>query len=113
MKEKLLNCLGSIIGIILIGVLIYFGMKWQKSRDDKNPWIGTFYKIIEEEKAITDSERFETIDMCRDWADERASFYSLKEGEWDYECGTGCEFEDDTIVSGKKVNTYECSEVTK
>lgn len=117
MKEKLKEVggktLGCLLTIVIIGLAIYFGMRWQANRDAKYPWVGTLYKVTDEERDIREDDRFRTLDECRNWALERADYFEWGEGEWDYECGTGCEYTDQSVIDGKDVHTYECDEVTK
>lgn len=117
MKENFIEGIkkffGCCLGIVLVGVLIAGGMKYQEKQENKYPWKGTFYRIIEQDSMLTDSKDFESLEKCRDWAEERADHYNLREKEYDYSCGTGCTYKDNEVIDGKKVNNYECSELTK
>lgn len=102
--------LGLIVAIALIALLIYFGMTWQRSRDERYPWKGTFSKISETTPS-KESDEFKTLEECKAWAADRASDLGLSEGQWEFSCGSGCEFTDDTIVSGRRIRNYDCDEL--
>lgn len=105
--------MGVVIGIAFIVGVLALAMKIQKNHDEENPWKGVFYKIVDELPEINDSSDFKTLEDCRKWANEKADKAGYKEGEWDYSCGTGCTFKDDTVSGGKKIKNYDCSELTK
>jgi len=96
--------------MILIPVLIAVGMSLQEKHDEKYPWRGTFYMY---DRVNDDNDELKTVDECRAWANEKADKMDLEEGEWDYECGRGCEYSDDSIEGGKQIKTYNCVEITK
>ncbi|MBI2356740.1 hypothetical protein HYV12_01680 [Candidatus Dojkabacteria bacterium] len=113
---KIIQVVGTIIGIILIPYLIGLGMNFQKSRAEKYPWSGSFFnRTYSEANQLTDSKRnkFKTVNECQTWAKEKAEWYDLKEGEWDYECGKNCEYKDQGITGGKRIETFECEEITQ
>jgi hypothetical protein len=109
-SEKLQQIIGSCLGLILIPVLIGLGISMQEKHDEKYPWRATFYI---NDSVKDDNNELKTLDECRAWANEKAEKMDLKEGEWDYECGRGCEYSDDSIEGGRRVKTYSCIEITK
>ncbi len=117
MKENLIEGIKKFFsccfGLLILVGIITLGMKYQKSREDKFPWKGTFYRIDNDFTTLIDSGDFESLEKCRSWADERADHFGLNDNEFDYSCGTGCTYKDNEVVDGKKVNNYECSEITK
>lgn len=110
--EKILQTVGTLIGIIAIPILIGWGINMQKQKAEKYPWSVTFFYPKD---TIYDSKRsgFKTLEECREWAQTKAGKLNLKEAEWDYECGTRCEFTDETIKEGTEIHQYECEEITK
>jgi sulfatase maturation enzyme AslB (radical SAM superfamily) len=110
MTEKTTQIVGTCLGLILVPVLIGLGMSAQEKHDEKYPWLGTFYMYGNVE---SDNNELKTVEECREWANKRAESKDLAEGEWDYECGTGCKYADDTIKGGQQIKTYNCAEVTK
>ncbi len=113
MSEKILKVIGTILGIVAVPLLIYFGMKISANHDEKYPWKGSFYKIVDEENVIIDSDDFKNLDLCREWAFDWADYYGYVDGEYDYTCGTGCEYVEDNIESGKQIKKYDCQELTQ
>lgn len=113
MSEKASKIIGTIIGLILIPVLIGLGISCQRKHDDKFPWKGTFYRGINAERRILSDSEFKTLEECRAWSVVQADHNDLKEGEYDYSCGTGCSYKDDTVTGGKQVKIFECTELTK
>lgn len=115
MKERLLSCLGGALGIAFIFWAISFGIQKQKEHDAEYPWRGTFYQLYENNGRViqADNDQLKTVEECRDWAFATAEKMGLKDGEWDYDCGTGCEYADDKIESGRQIKTYDCDELTK
>ena len=110
--EKITQVIGTIIGIILIPVLIGWGMKSQERKEEQYPWSVTLYYPKDN---IYDSKnsKFKTLEECREWVLEKADKINLEEGMWDYECGRGCTYTDQSIQGGQKVNTYECTEISR
>jgi len=113
MKEKIYTCLGTLIGIVVVIGLLYLGITWQKKKDQEFPWKASIYKIVNGTNEVRDSKDLKTLEECRNWANDQAKKLNYKEGEWDYSCGTGCDYDNNSVVSGKKVNTYKCTELTK
>ncbi len=111
LKEIAIKILSAVFGIAVVVLLIYLGMKWQKNNDAKYPWIGSLFKIENEERSIRASERFKTLDDCRNWSQGRIQ--EALEGVWDYDCGTDCKYSEQTIINGQKVKTYSCSQIEK
>ena len=109
MKETLLKIVRGIMGILLIFFLIKWGMQIQNKQDEKYPWTASIYT----ETQILDSKEFESVEKCREWIAIRRDALDSAYERWDYDCGYKCTFEDQSIESGKKVNLYECEEVTK
>lgn len=115
MKEKLKEaggkCLGCVVGVIVVGLLIYFGMQCEKKHTEKYPWKGAFYHKVNDDFLVTEDGEFKTVDECRSWASDLASSKNYQEGEWKFSCGTNCEFSDKSVISGTEVHTYDCQEV--
>lgn len=111
MKDAFIKIAKAIAGIMLVGFLINWGMKAQERKEEKYPWSVSYFVggTLKDSK----KSKFETLQECREWAQSKAEGQKLKEGEWDYECGRGCEYVDQSISGGRQVQTYECSEITK
>jgi len=84
-----------------------------KKKDAEFPWKGAFYRIVDGSQSLTDSNDFTTLEECQQWAVDRAEYYDFQESEYDYSCGTGCTYDEDTIVFGERTKTYNCTELTK
>lgn len=110
-KEAIVKLLSGIFGIAVVVALLYWGINSQKSHDEEFSWVGSFYKGAGEERILADSDEFKTLDECYAWTIDRADFYELDEGGWEFSCGNDCSYTDETIVSGKRVKSYECAEV--
>ncbi|MDD4382352.1 MAG: hypothetical protein PHE21_03350 [Candidatus Dojkabacteria bacterium] len=87
-------------------------MKSQEKKAEQYPWSVTFYYPKD---IINDSKRskFKTLEECRQWALEKADNLNLEEGTWDYECGRGCTYTDQSTEGGQQVNTYACEEISR
>jgi len=109
MKDAFLKIVGGIIGIALIFFLIKWGMQIQDKHQEKYPWTASIYT----ETQILDSKEFETVEQCREWIETKRDGLNRAYDNWDYDCGYKCTFEDQSIQSGKRVNSYECEEITK
>lgn len=109
--EKAQQIIGTILGLILIPVLIGWGMKASERKAEKYPWSVSFFMG----ENLTDSKKneFKTLEECREWAQKKADRQNLEEGKWDYECGLGCEYVDQSVSGGRQVQTYECSDIKK
>ena len=110
--EKVKQVIGTIIGIMLIPVLIGWGMKSQEKKAEQYPWSVTLYYPKDNIYDSKNSE-FKTLEECREWALEKADNLNLEEGMWDYECGRGCTYTDESIQGGKEIHTYECVELSR
>ena len=106
-----LTLLKYFIGIIFVGFLINLGMEKDEEHDLKYPWFGSMWYVGSH--SIIDDGQFKTLEECREWAKKEAEKKNLKEGNWDYSCGTNCSFSDQGISNGRKVNTFECTKLTK
>lgn len=109
MKDKIVQVIGTILGIILIPVLIGLGMSYSRKHDEEYPWKSSFFYIATEH--IIDSKDFKTLEDCREWSLKKVEDYG--EENVDYNCGRGCTYTDQSVSGGKKVNTYGCLELTK
>lgn len=109
MKENLFKFLGGVIGIALIFFFIKWGMNIQKTHDETYPWRASIYT----ETTILDSEDFKDVDSCREWVEEKRADLDSAYETWDYDCGYKCKITDQKIESGKRINEYECEELTK
>lgn len=112
MREKVLRFIGIIIGIALVPILIGWGISLSEQHEKEYPWKASIF-LTSNTNNIIDSKDVKTLDECRTWVKDRTANFAYKEGEWDYSCGKGCKFSDDTISGGKRVNKYLCTEVTK
>lgn len=103
------------IGILFVGFLINLGMKKDEEYDMKYPWYGSIWYITSgtSSKSIFDDKQFKTLEECRQWAIKHKESKNLKEGTWDYSCGTDCTFSDQGISNGRRVNTFNCLTLTK
>jgi hypothetical protein len=115
MSEKATQIIGTCLGMILIPVLIALGMSAAEKHDEKYPWRGSLYSVDQDggKRIIEDNDELKTVEECRSWANERADRKDLEDGKWDYECGSGCTYEDDEIAGGKRIKNYGCTTVTK
>jgi hypothetical protein len=102
-----------LVGIIFVGFLINLGMEKKEEYDNKYPWYGSIWYGTADSKSIFDDKQFKTLEECREWAKKHEESKNLKEGQWDYSCGTNCSFSDQGISNGRKINTFECSVLTK
>jgi hypothetical protein len=112
MKEKIIQVIGVIIGLILIPVLISWGMKLSKKHEEEYPWKASIF-LISDTANIIDSKDVKTVEECRMWVTDRASILAYKDDEWDYNCGRGCKYKEDNIAGGKEVHSYECEELSQ
>ena len=87
-------------------------MRSEEKKAQEYPWSATFYYPL---NTISDSKRseFKTVEECREWVIKKADTLNIQEEEYDYECGRDCTYTDQSIEGGKRVNTYECVEITK
>ncbi len=109
---KAVQVIGTIIGIIAIPLLIGWGMNREEKKAAEYPWSVTFYYPKDN---INDSKQsgFKTLEECREWAQEKADRLNLEDDSWDYECGEGCKYVDQSIEGGQKVNSLVCTEIAK
>lgn len=110
--DKISKVIGVIIGIALVPALIAWGVHRSQQHDEEYPWKASIFLIPNSSKVI-DSKDVKTLEECRAWVRNRTKNFAYDKGEWDYSCGRDCEFTDNKIVGGKRVNTFECAEITK
>lgn len=110
--EKTQQIVGTVIGLIAVPLLIGWGMKLSEKKAEKYPWSVSFY-INDILKDSSKRSEFKTLEKCREWAKEKAEKMDLEEGKWNYECGRGCEYTDQSIEGGRQVQTFECVEISK
>jgi hypothetical protein len=102
-KDRLGQFVGTLIGIVILAALVYFGFLLLKNNYTK-PWMGIYY----DDPAATTSSvtaTFNTFEDCRSWAIDQARGKSS--GTWWYTCGYKCEFVRDVLAG----DTYECEEI--
>jgi hypothetical protein len=110
-KETITKLFGGIIGLVVIGLLLSWGMSAQKKKEAKYPWRGSVYNVANDASTIHDTEQFKTVDECRTWANRRASDLSLNTSTWGFVCGTDCTWKENSVTSGRQIKQYECTEV--
>lgn len=113
LKYGCLTFIKGVLGIILVGFLLNLFMNKDKEYDQEFPWFGSIWNTYSGSNSPFGDKQFKTLEECRSWAFDLKEKKSLKDGQWDYSCGTGCKYTDQSISNGRKVNTYECSELTK
>ena len=107
----IIKLLSTLFGIAVVVALLAWGISAQKNHDEKFPWKGSFYKGVAEERQLTASDDFKNLNDCYDWTQKQADLFRLKDGQWEFSCGNDCAYKDDTIISGKRIKTYECAEL--
>lgn len=116
MGEKALKLIGTVIGLALIPLIIGWGINRQKKNAEMHPWSGSFYNVTySKANQLTDSQKnkFKTLEACKIWVQDKATWYDLKEEEWTYNCGKNCKYVDQVISGGKRIQTLECEETSE
>lgn len=117
MKKKFgkgcLTLLKGIAGIALVGVILAIAMNKDKKHDEEYPWYGSIWYVYTDSTSVFDNKQLKTLEECREWAKKQAENKNLDEGKWDYSCGYNCSYTDQSISGGRKINTYECLDLTK
>jgi hypothetical protein len=108
-KSFVLGCLG----ILLVGALLMFFMNRDKEYNIEYPWYGSVWYTYSSSTSVFGDQQFKTLAECREWALKQGSDKDLDEGAWSYSCGFNCDFTDQNISGGRKVNNYECQELTQ
>lgn len=77
--------------IILVGILALslFGAGCRKS------WIGFYYPDPINLSVYEQSPELSTLEECRNWVENQRLLKNKNEGEYDYECGSGCKYKSD------------------
>ncbi len=88
----------------IISVVILIFLAWGvMSLFKQDAYIGFYYPDINDlTNDIQSTVSFSSLEACRDWVDEQASFYNQNDSNYDYECGKNCD------ISGGK--PYICEE---
>jgi len=59
----------------------------------KDIWSGYFYPDINNlSNWIDGNTSFESLDSCRNWANNKARELKLEDNQYDYECGLNCKY---------------------
>lgn len=116
LKSKLRDIKDFIVGLMALIILVlifYFVSKFVVSGWVTSPhkeWIGSYYTNINDNQKLISSNEFDTRSQCEDWGESLSS--KQKDGDnANYTCGTGCGFDNDKIISGRRVSTYACNEI--
>ena len=102
-KERLSQIIGTLIGLVIVAAVDYFGFMLFKKIYTK-PWMGMYYDNPEATTS-TVTGSFKSFEDCRAWAIDQARGKSF--GTWRYTCGYKCEFVRDVLAG----DTYECEEI--
>jgi len=113
LKKGCLTLLKGILGIVFIGTILSIAMNKDKEHDREYPWYGSVWYIYTDSISVFDNKQFKTLEECREWAKKQAETKNLEDGKWDYSCGNNCSYTDQSISGGRKINTYECKDLTK
>lgn len=93
--------------IIVLGIFLFVGY-WGYTNYIKYPYryVGYFYPSINNLSKWVESEPMNSVEECREWADEMSAEYGVaSSGSFDYECGKDC-YKGDPYSRGL---TYTCN----
>ncbi|MBU4479899.1 hypothetical protein KKG48_00440 [Patescibacteria group bacterium] len=69
-------------------------------------WIGFYYPDKNDLTEYKQSQKYKTVEECRDWVDSQVSIYNPNDEVYDYECGKNCKKDGSSDL-------YICKETTK
>lgn len=101
----------GIAGIVVVVLVLWLGMSAQKKQEAKFPWRGSVFGTAGDSSTIRATDEFKTVDECRTWAKKKEDDLTLNSSTRGFTCGTGCVWKENSIVSGRQVKQYECSEI--
>ena len=90
------------IGIVIITIVVWSGYSLLKS----DQYLGFYYPNANNlSEDISSVATFDSLEQCRDWADQQVSVFNPDGTGYDYECGKNCD------TSGGK--PYVCEETLR
>jgi len=107
-EEEMQDSSGDIFGLIIVIIILVVMGNFLYKRFIKYPYryVGYFYPSIYNLNKWVESEPFDSVEECRDWADGMADHYGVAvTADYDYECGKDCR-KGDEYNQGVKYDCY-------